>query len=372
MSQKITRDQIQKEALQIALNNKRCGVALSMGVGKTYLGLQYIKHYYDECPIKVLVVAPKITILDNWKEEAIKFGLEEILPSVTFTTYLSLNKQSYDYDIIILDECHSLLFSHDEYLMNCKSSKILGLTGTPPRYQVSEKGKMVHKYCPIKYKYITDDAIDDKILNDYKIIVHKLQLNTEKNIPVKTSNGTFRASEVQNYNYWSTRVMDAQTAQAKQIASVMRMKSMMTYKSKEDYAAELFAKQTDKCIIFCNTQEQADELCQYSYHSKNPDSEDNLQMFKSGSINKLSCVLQLSEGVNIPNLKSGIIIHAYGNERKAQQRIGRMLRLNPDETATIHILCYQGTVDEKWVKEALNDFDESKITYITAGTQLIF
>ncbi len=27
----------------------------------------------------------------------------------------SLNKQSYDYDLIILDECHSLLFSHDEY-----------------------------------------------------------------------------------------------------------------------------------------------------------------------------------------------------------------------------------------------------------------
>ncbi len=102
----------------------------------------------------------------------------------------------------------------------------------------------------------------------------------------------------------------------------MRMKTMMTYKSKEDYAAELFAKETDKCIMFCNTQEQADAMCEYSYHSKNPDSEDNLQMFKSGTINKLSCVLQLSEGVNIPNLKSGIILHAYGNERKAQQRIG--------------------------------------------------
>lgn len=368
----MTRDQIQNEALALALQNKKCGIALSMGVGKTYLGLQYIKHYYDECPIKVLVVAPKITILDNWKEEAIKFNLEEMLPSITFTTYLSLNKQSYDYDLIILDECHSLLFSHDEYLANCKSSRILGLTGTPPRYQVSEKGKMVYKYCPIKYKYITDDAIDDNILNDYRIIVHKLKLNTEKTIPVKTTNGTFKASEVQNYNYWSTRVQDAQTAAAKQIASVMRMKTMMTYKSKEDYAAELFAKETDKCIMFCNTQDQADAMCEYSYHSKNPDSEDNLQMFKSGTINKLSCVLQLSEGVNIPNLKSGIILHAYGNERKAQQRIGRMLRLNPDETATIHILCYQGTVDEKWVKDALNDFDESKITYITAGSQLIF
>ena len=56
-------------------------------------------------------------------------------------------------------------------------------------------------------------------------------------------------------------------------------------------------------------------------------------------------------------------MHAYGNERKSAQRIGRLLRLNPDETATCHILCYKGTVDEKWVTNALSEFDDSKIKY---------
>jgi superfamily II DNA or RNA helicase len=56
-------------------------------------------------------------------------------------------------------------------------------------------------------------------------------------------------------------------------------------------------------------------------------------------------------------------LHAYGNERKSAQRIGRLLRLNPDETATIHILCYMGTIDEKWVKESLEGYDENKITW---------
>jgi superfamily II DNA or RNA helicase len=46
---------------------------------------------------------------------------------------------------------------------------------------------------------------------------------------------------------------------------------------------------------------------------------------------------QFSEGINIPNLRVGIIWHAFGNERKATQRIGRLLRLNPDETATVHL-----------------------------------
>ena len=91
---------------------------------------------------------------------------------------------------------------------------------------------------------------------------------------------------------------------------------------------------------------------------------DNLIDFKNGVINKLSCVLQLNEGVNIPKLKSGIIMHAYGNERKSAQRIGRCLRLSPNETAVIHILCYMGTVDETWVKGALEGFSDEKIIWI--------
>jgi superfamily II DNA or RNA helicase len=54
-------------------------------------------------------------------------------------------------------------------------------------------------------------------------------------------------------------------------------------------------------------------------------------------------------------------MHAYGNERKTAQRIGRLLRLNPSETATCHILCYKGTQDVKWVEAAVSNFDPNKI-----------
>ena len=56
-------------------------------------------------------------------------------------------------------------------------------------------------------------------------------------------------------------------------------------------------------------------------------------------------------------------MHAYGNERKAQQRIGRLLRLNPEEKAVIHILCYKHTVDERWVTSALETLDQDKIEW---------
>jgi hypothetical protein len=40
-----------------------------------------------------------------------------------------------------------------------------------------------------------------------------------------------------------------------------------------------------------------------------------------------------------------------------------MLRLSPDETATIHILCYMDTIDEKWVTEAISNLDQDKIEW---------
>jgi len=357
----MSKDKIQDEALTELYKHKKAGIGVSVGVGKTLIGLKHMEHEYTDV-FKALVVAPKLSIFQSWKDDAIKFSKDYLLDHIDFTTYLSLNKQSLDYDVVYLDECHNLLFSHDSWLSTYKG-KVVGLTGTPPKYKVSEKGKMVSKHCPIIYSYITDDAIGDKILNDYRIIIHTLSLDIRKNMLVQTKNKSWYASELDNYRYWTNRVQNASSGKERQITSIMRMKAVMTYKGKEELAKEIISYTNEKLLIFANTQEQADMLCSDSYHSNNPDSEQNLLWFKDGVITKLSCVLQLNEGVNIPNLKCGLILHSYGNERKLKQRLGRLLRLNPNDTATIHILCYKDTVDQKWVENALEDLDQNKITW---------
>jgi superfamily II DNA or RNA helicase len=313
--------------------------------------------------MRILVVAPKKAIFQSWKDDATKFGMQHLLGRIVFTTYLSLHKKDpNEYDLVYLDECHSLLDSHRKFLENFNGT-ILGLTGTPPKHQDSDRGQLVKEFCPIVYSYLTDDAIEDNILNDYKIIVHQLKLSNKNTIEVNAKGKSFFTSEVNNYAYWCNRLDNSRYMKETQINRVMRMKAMMEFPSKEKYAKILSESIKSKCIIFANTQDQADRLCKNSYHSNNSNSDHNLSMFKKGDISKLSCVLQLSEGVNIPDLKQSIILHSYGNERKATQRIGRCLRLNPDETATIHILCYMGTVDEKWVTDALEGFSSDKITW---------
>jgi superfamily II DNA or RNA helicase len=357
---KMKRDEIQEEALKATEGRRRCSVVLGTGVGKTLVGLLHIERNTNAMQ-NVLVVAPKKSIFQSWSDDAVKFGKQDILERITFSTYIGLPKRNPDeYDYVYLDECHSLLDSHRTFLDVYKGG-ILGLTGTPPKHRNSEKGIMVAQYCPVVHTFKADDAIENGIINDYQIIVHELELDKCKNYQVNMKTKSFITSEYDNYRYWGNR-LDMGQGPA-QMLRVMRMKAMMEYKSKEKYTKKLMESIDSKCIVFANTQEQADKLCRFSYHSGNKDSEDNLLLFKEGKIDKLSCVLQLNEGINIPNLRQGIIMHAYGNERKAAQRIGRLLRLNPDEKAIVHILCYKGTVDEKWVKEALEGFDQEKIVW---------
>lgn len=360
----MSRENVQQEALELTLNNKRCGLGISMGVGKTRIAIQHLQANYNPF-LKALVVIPKLSVKDAWEDELVKMELTDALGGhITFTTYLSINKENpNDYDIVYLDECHSLLDNHEEFLSKF-SGKILGLTGTPPTRRGTEKYRMVSKYCPIVYNFTVDEATDSKILNDYKIIVHKLNLSglpTLKKVN-KATGGSWFTNEKKDYEYYTQRLVEAQTQKQKQFSAIMRMKAMMDYGTKESYAMGLMKNVSQKCITFANTQKQADRMCKHSYHSGNKKSEENLELFSDGRIDKLSCVLQLSEGVTIPGLKEGIILHAYGNERKTAQRIGRLLRLNPTETATCHILCYIDTVDEKWVDSALSGFDPTKIT----------
>lgn len=370
-----TRDQVLNEALEVVRKRKRIGAGISMGVGKTRLGLEHFQLVVnmigrtESRTAKGLVAAPTKKIIKGWKAEAEKWGMTHLLEGLEFTTYRSLPKQSHNYDVLYLDECHSLVKdSHEPWLLKY-NGYILGLTGTPPKYKGSEKAKMIALFCPIGYTYLTDEAVADNILNDYRITVHLLELSKARNLKIEVKDKKTKkvikswwTSEVENYDYWTGRC-DSTFGKSRMQMSVLRMKAMHTYPTKDEYGKRLLDESKVKCILFANEQKQADKLCRHSYHSSNKNAEINMEKFENGTIDKLSCVLQLSEGANIDGLKRSVILHAYGNNRKAAQRIGRTLRLNPDETAHIDILCFKNTIDVKWVKEALAAFDQSKITW---------
>ena len=206
------------------------------------------------------------------------------------------------------------------------------------------------------------------LLNDYRLVVHRLPLSPVRDYVFTTKAGSsFTTSERENYQYWSKRLANAdQDTLPVETLRLLRMQTLMHYPGKGRYMAHLARQFTEKVLLFTCNQQQAEQQAEHTYHSKNKNSQANLARFNTCEIQRLACVAQLSEGVNIPDLRVGIIWHVFDNERKAAQRIGRLLRLNPDQTSTVHLLQYQDTVDEHWVTQALATFDPIKISFVEA------
>jgi superfamily II DNA or RNA helicase len=174
-------------------------------------------------------------------------------------------------------------------------------------------------------------------------------------------------SERGTYEWASTQLRSAGTEKARMFASIRRLNYLKQFKTKENYVKALLNKipLDEKCIIFANTIEQAERLCSYSHHSKQK--EDYLESFQEGMITRLSCVEQLSEGINIKDLKHAIIMHSFSSSSpKAKQKFGRLMRLAVSELAYVHILCYRDSVDQTWVEGVLEDFNKEKISFINS------
>jgi len=362
----MTKDQLQAQALNEIGNQSHVAVEIGTGGGKTLLALKHINMFDCDLYLEYLVVVPRNSIIVEWQKQAKEHGYQHLLDKINFVTYRSLNKAPMHYATVYLDECHSLKFSHDEWLEQFPG-KIIGLTGTYPKAYSSEKGLMCSKYCKKIFDYSVDDAIDDMLLNDYQIFVHLLKLGTKHNLVKKNKKGgQWKTSEYKDYQYY-TKGINEGSPYMQQKLRILRMKAMQSYSTKIEYAKHILKHLPYKVLVFANTKEQADYLCKHSYHSGNKNSEANLQLFAEDYIKELSCVDQLSEGKSIPNLKCGIILHAFSNERLTRQRIGRFLRLNPQNKSYIHILCYENSIDLQWVKNSLKSFDPKKIKYYKHG-----
>jgi superfamily II DNA or RNA helicase len=299
----------------------------------------------------VLVSYPNVSIRQSWFDDASKFDID--ISNVVFTTHLSLSKHNPDdFDVVIVDEIHDVSENQWEYLKEFKCIK--GLTGTPPK-RGSEKAKYMYSFAPIVYEKKLNETVG-KTNKDYEIIVHLIQPSDKKDIPLKGG------------RYWSEKAKIQFFENKYQMSYAFRdmlmlIKSVQGSKTKFDYFPRLVGTM-DRALLFLETTEQCDKLPYPSYHSKNSNSEANLERFQSGEVNFLSSISQLKAGITFPNVEKCIILHCYSSNTKTHQRIARCLNYLPDAKATIHIICLDDTRDVEWAKKGLQEFDQSKIKWL--------
>ncbi len=354
---------IQSKVEELWYKNGCKGTALlATGSGKSKILVNII----SKEKTKSLIVVPTEKLRDRgWMEEFIKWNKLDIFNKyIDICCYASLKNIDLSiYNIVGLDEVHNITINNIQVFKNHYNRlKILCLTATEPRDE--QKQHIIYNMikCPVLYRLSLKEAINKGIVAPLNIYVHQLQLSTEKSYPVKYKDKTtglektFYQSELEMYNYINKRLY--KKLNPTQFDYLFRAKFIYNSRTKTEYAKKLITSipENKRVLIFSQSIKQIEELLPEVYHSKIDDKYYNL--FIQEKINKLGVVSAINEGDNIKNLDIGIIIQGNSNPKDTFQRIGRIIRYRENHTAEIHILCLMNTVDEIWINDILQDYQD--------------
>ena len=170
------RDEVQNKVLNTTKNNIVLEVAT--GFGKSYMAIRKIAQLHTSTS-KILIVVPRNVLIDNWKQEFIKWHYQPLLSLITFTTYVSLPKHADKWDLICFDEAHHLSERCQEALEHFEVKHSLFLSATLKK----EHKEFIREWCKEDVEFInvsTKKAIDNDVLPDPKILLIPLELDNKK------------------------------------------------------------------------------------------------------------------------------------------------------------------------------------------------
>lgn len=392
----MTRDEIRNDILKI--NAKSILAELPTSAGKSRVAIEFI----NEKGLKgnILIVVPRLILFDNWKDEFVKWGYEDTLKQVTFTTYISLAKHcDIHYDLVIFDECHHLSERAREAVDYIDSEYNILLSATVKK-PLKKEIKLL--FPGIKcYKVSLKEAIDENILPDPKVYLVPLQLdNKEVNQffltgPKKIKNpievpfsSRFQAKRDKTHAY---KVMCTQAQYYEEMSSMVDFYKRQYFRTnnqiiyfkwqkaakdrlmwlsglKNDVTKKVLSTLKDKrTLTFCNGIEQTEILGKYCINSKNDSSLKYLEEFNKGKINHITSCNMLCEGTNLTNCQVGIFVSINSSEIMTTQKNGRLLR---HSEPIIFIIYYKDTREEELVQDMLVNYNPELITVVENLEQL--
>lgn len=394
----MTQEKVRDEILQVENPNILCELPTSFG--KTRVALELMKKRLPLSKLttspSILIVVPRLVLIDNWKDEFKKWGVEDYLPYVAFVTYVSFPKMAGVWNMVIFDEVHHLSprcreASEDFIMNNC-----IMLSATVGRDMKRELSFLFNNL--YIYKVSTKQAIQEEILPDPKVYLIPLTLNTvNPNCEIVKNKSqriilTIPFADKWKYANIKNRKIIIKCTQRQYYSD---MSSMIDWYKRKSFGSKTFKNmflrksgerlkwlseqksayvqtvlnylKNQRTLTFCNGISQTEELGKYCINSKNKASEENLQKFNSGKINHITACNMLDEGVNLTNCRVGIYATLNSSERMIKQKLGRLLR-HPNPVIVIPY--FVGTRDEEIVKTMLEDYNPELVTTITNLTEL--
>ncbi len=356
---------------------RRGAVVLPTGAGKSFVAVLAI----DGLGRGACVVAPTRALVAQWFGQlADAFGAEQVgafygdekeVRPITVTTYHSafglVERHGHRFELIVLDEVHHLEDAahggpkawHDALTIAPAAAR-LGLTATYPDGRDSELRRLIG---PVVYRKRIGDMTDHE-LADFALERRFVPLTGDEKARYDGLTRTYE-SFVEKKGYrrrypdpddaW--RVFMAETHRSPAARSAFRAfrereRLVALSERKIAEARRLLALYpAERAIVFCGGIEVAERISRLfaipMIAADTPASErkEILDAVESGEIRAVASVKVLDEGWDVPSAKLGIVLGdtTRGGRRQHVQRLGRLLRRQGEQVASLYEVVVAGT-----------------------------
>lgn len=349
---------------------KRGVVVLPTGAGKTHVAQMAIELVKRQ----TLITVPTIDLMNQWYDVMLTAFNVEVgligggyfeIGAITITTYASafrfMERLGNRFGLIVFDECHHLPGNvYREAAELAIAPYRLGLTATPERADGGEE-LLEPLVGPTIYRREAQQMAGE-YLADYSVVRVRVDLSTEERKVYEKARSIYRQFVVSQGirmsgpQGWQQFVMMSARSEAGRRAMLAYRESKRIAfgtEAKLRVLAELLDRHPrDRTLIFTADNETVYRISEQflipAITHETPIKERRawLEAFNRGEVLALATSKVLNEGVNIPEAAVAIVLSGSGSAREHIQRLGRILRKQPDKEAVLYEVITIETTEE--------------------------
>lgn len=369
----------QQEAITAWVNNNYHGFyVMATGTGKTWTAIYSAKKLIETTPSMIVICAPYKHLVRQWADDVLKaFPLAKVImvssenpswesqitqeiirkkynadtqiiiistiASFRMERFSSAIEKSAEEKLLIVDEAHR--FTDRPESLNSTYRYMLGLSATPFSGSSSQKGMELMEYFGGKvFDLPIEVALERGFLvpyNYYPIFVYATE------------------DEEGRFKYYTQKILSCfrhnkcinPDLLVKSLRSRLRIISMSEEKQAHiDNIIDRISEK-DHFVVYCGDGKLFDDnsgaelrhiqlikraLTKHEYKASQFTAQENMadrmklvDAFNKGEISALAAIRCLDEGINIPSIKSALILSSNDDYREFVQRRGRILRTYP-------------------------------------------
>ena len=265
------------------------------------------------------------------------------------------------FGLLIFDECHHLPASVHRYAAEMSIAPFrLGLTATPERADGEERS-LTQLIGPILYRREAQEMAGE-YLADYSVVRVGVRLSPEERAFYESERAIFRRF-LSDKGIDLSSLLGWQTFIKASARSEEGRRAMLAYRESKRIAlgtdaklrvlADLLARhKNDRTLIFTAENEMVYRISEQflipaiTHQTGIKERREWLEAFNHGNVLALATSKVLNEGINIPEATVAIVLSGSGSTREHIQRLGRVLRKQPDKEAILYEVIASETTEE--------------------------